>query len=190
MDTSLETLRKKENAQILHHLFEIKAIAKQKSLGSGIDKTIGDLFLQGVGQFHLEDALEELRPIGYRQSKYSFVPPKTERTDETIRKENRDIVRHLIGVRNVVNTKCSRCDANCMGCSFSGREDFNIETGMRIIFLYDWKAILDVVSLTENAYWDDVYAFVNSLADKVGGGIMIHLKDAEFETHYLQSDAR
>lgn len=118
MNNSLEKIREAENNEIAKHLFEIEAIAKQKSIGSGIDKIIGELILHGIGQFSLADGFRSIELIGYDKPHHKFSPQIIERTKDVIHKENKDIVRHLIGIENVINKKCSRCDENCMGCCF------------------------------------------------------------------------
>jgi hypothetical protein len=184
MENLSGTVQEDENNKIADHLYAIEAIAIQKSIGSGLDKIIGELILHGVGQFHLHDGFKGIEAIGYQKTEQQYLPRKITRTEDVIHKENRDLVRHMLNIRNLVNTKCSRCSNNCHGCGFSGREYFNIESGMRIIFLYDWKAILEVVKLEQKAYYDEVYNFVNHLQDKVGGGPIIDFIEPDFETNY------
>lgn len=191
MDNSLEKIREAENNEITNHLLEIKAIAKQKSIGSGIDKIIGELLLHGIGRFNLNRGFSVVKSISYEKPQHAFSPQEIERTRDLIHKENKDIVRHLVAIRNVVNTKCTRCDGNCMGCGFDELEGFfNIESGMRIIYLYDWNAILEVVKFNKDAYRYTVYEFVNNLAIRGRNGEIIELKEPDFETNYLRTDIK
>ena len=104
-------------------------------------------------------------------------------SEKIIHQENRDLVRHLVAIRNIRNTKCARCDGNCLGCYLSGREDFNIGAALKLIMLYDWKAIYEVLGL--GGYYDETNAFVNRLADNTVGEVaQIKISKPEYETNY------
>lgn len=107
-------------------------------------------------------------------------------TGTDIHAENRDIVRHLIGLRNIKNTKCNRCSGpnwgNCVGCSLSGRHDFNVAAGLKLMMLYDWKAIYEVLGLP--GYYDETDEYVFKFADCFAGGPIIKMAKPDYETNY------
>lgn len=195
--TDLDEIRKQENEQVYKHLFAIRRILACKSKRDGADKAVADLFINGFFQFSFKDGLAafgcQVIETNHRRhrieedaeqfEKNVLAEELVDQPEANIGAENRDIVRHLIEIRNIRNTKCARCNFyNCQGCSLSGREYFNVAAGLKLMMLYDWKAIYEVLGLP--GYYDETDEYVFKLADCVGGGPIIKMAKPEYETNY------
>ena len=181
---SIEQIRKNENKDFANHLFAIQAIAKQKSLGTGLDKLLGEMLLNGFGQWHIELGF---RAIGIRiptelPNPFDNVEP-TERTDELIKQENRDLVRHLFDINLIIGSKCNRCTAQCcQGCYFTGRDDFNIGAALVLLFMCDSRAVM---SITGSKHWDNAWELVS----RIPGNFVDHhyAQDTSYEVLYIDN---
>lgn len=188
--TYINTVRHEENEQVYQHLVAIRKIVAYKSMRNGADKAVAELLLNGIFQFSFKDGLEAFSLASFKGGLKRFeqdavVECRTVDMSATvIHKENRDLVRHLIAIRNIRNTKCARCDFfNCQGCYLSGREDFNIGSALKLIMLYDWKAIYEVLGI--GGYYDETNNFVNKLADDTVANVaQIKIAKPEYETNY------
>lgn len=186
--TDINAIRKDENEQVYQHLLAIRKIMAHKLLRDGIEKAIAELVLNGLFQFSFKEGLEAFnwptRTEDLRKfEQQAAVTTQVQTSEDEIHKENRDWVRHLIAIRNIRNTKCARCDFyNCQGCSLSGREYFNIASALKLIMLYDWKAIYEVLGI--KGYYDETDALVYKLADCLGRNQQITMAKPEYETNY------
>ena len=185
----IEEIRKQEREQAYQHLIAIRKIAEYKRHRDGADKAVGELLVNGFFQFSFKDGLFTFCDRAYRYNISEFERDAQVEIDLTkvdMSAENRDIVRHLISLRNIRNTKCSRCDSwqhgGCLGCTLSGREYFNVAAGLKLMMLYDWKAIYEVLGI--NGYYDETDHFVHKLQECLGAGQQIEMAKPEYETNY------
>jgi hypothetical protein len=145
--------------------------------------------MNGFFQFSFKDGLEAFGLLhNYMKptddlDKQATIEIPVDMSQTVIHKENRDLVRHLISIRNIRNTKCERCRGNCLGCYLSGRENFNTGSALKLLMLYDWKAIHEV--LGNGGYYDETNNFVNNLADNTVANVtQIKMAKPEYETNY------
>ena len=191
---NIEEIRKQEKEQAYQHLIAIRKIAEYKIHRDGADKAIGELLINGFFQFsfkHGVDTFECWSPLTQRREdpmtyfeKDAVVEVNLTGTD--IGAENRDIVRHLLALRKIRNTRCGRCSGmaygSCMGCGLSGREYFNSAAGLKLMMLYDWKAIYEVIGI--DGYFDETDEFVYKFQDCLEPGEEIKPAKPEYETNY------
>lgn len=181
---SIENIRKTENRDFVHHLLAIQAIANQKKLGTGLDKLLGEMLLTGFGQWHIDHGFRSVNvymPMKMPNPFENIVP--TDRTDELIKMENRDLVRHLFDINLIIGAKCDRCTAQCcQGCYFTGREDFNIGDALVLLFMCDSQAVM---SVTGSEDWDKAWELVY----RIPGRFIDHYyaKDTLYEVPYIDN---
>jgi hypothetical protein len=191
---NIEEIRKQEKEQAYQHLIAIRKIAEYKRHRDGADKAVGELLVNGFFQFSFKDAIGtfECWPDRLeRRQKIEDVFEEDSKVDvdltgTDIGAENRDIVRHLLALRKIRNTRCGRCSGmaygSCMGCGLSGREYFNTAAGLKLMMLYDWKAIYEVVGI--DGYFDETDEFVYKFQDCLGAEEEIEPAKPELETNY------
>ena len=196
--TNLDEIREQERKEAYQHLLAIRKIVAYKAKRDGADKAIGELFINGFFQFSFKDGLSTFecsvipgprRMHRIEEDEEYFEKNATVEVDlinTDINAENRDIVRHLIALRNIRNTRCSRCSGpnwgNCLGCGLSGREYFNVAAGLKLMMLYDWKAIYEVLGI--KGYFDETNELVYKLEDCLGRNEQIKMAKPEYETNY------
>lgn len=163
----LESIRELENERAANHLFAIKTIASYKANGEGLDKQLGEMLLNNFDQWSIVNGYKAFDIWDYKGPQNAQqIDVSLRRTPELSHAENRDLVRHLVSINNIIAKKCDRCPSmGCMGCWFSGREDFNVGSALVLIHLLDHKSISDVMGL--NGYdesWDFVKYFPGNAA--------------------------
>lgn len=188
----IDEIRTQENEQVYQHLVAIRKIIECKLKRDGADKAVAELFMNGFFQFSFKDGLEafgllhsEINPIDdlKKLEQQATIESSVDMSKKVIHQENRDLARHLISIRNIRNTKCARCGGNCLGCYLSGRENFNIGSALKLMMLYDWKSIHEVVGI--GGYYDETNNFVNRLADDTVANVtQIKMAKPEYETNY------
>ena len=188
----IQEIRRKENEEVYKHLLAIRKIIAYKLKRDGADKAVAELFINGFFQFSFKDGLEAFEllhsytnPVdGLKKlEQQATVEKSVEISKKVIQQENRDLARHLISIRNIRNTKCARCRGDCLGCYLSGREDFNIGSALKLLMLYDWKSIYEVLGI--GGYYDETNNFVNRLADHTVADVaQITMAKPDYETNY------
>ena len=190
----IEEIRKQERKQAYQHLLAIRKIAEYKRHRDGADKAVGELLVSGFFQFSFREAVRAFECYPDRRERRQLpevifeedakVEVNLSGTD--VHAENRDIVRHLLALRKFRNARCGRCSGmaygNCLGCGLSGREYFNTAAGLKLMMLYDWKAIYEVVGI--DGYFDETDEFVHKFQDCLGDTRPIKMSKPELETNY------
>jgi hypothetical protein len=190
----IEIIRQREREQAYQHLLAIRKIAEYKRHRDGADKAVGELLVSGFFQFSFKDAIGTFecwpKRLERRQSPEDLFEEdakvEVDLFGTDVHAENRDIVRHLLALRKIRNARCGRCSGmaygNCLGCGLSGREYFNTAAGLKLMMLYDWKAIYEVVGI--DGYFDETDEFVYKFQDCLGAEEEIEPAKPELETKY------
>ena len=195
---NLDEIREQERKDAYQHLLAIRKIVAYKTKRDGADKAVGELFINGFFQFSFKDGLGTFEcRVAPRLKRVQSIEDDLEQLEKDasvvvdlsktdIKAENRDIVRHLIALRNIRNAKCRRCSGanwgNCQGCGLSGREDFNIAAGLKLMMLYDWKSIYEVLGV--KGYFDETNELVYKLEDCLCRNEQIQMAKPDYETNY------
>ncbi|MCQ2599249.1 MAG: hypothetical protein MJ187_02610 [Alphaproteobacteria bacterium] len=184
---NIEETRKQEAESAYQHLLAIRKIVVYKQMRGGADAAMAELFVNGFFQFSFTYGLQAFNCGDIADFLQNFEQTsiiKENLNKFTSHEENRDIVRHLIELRNIRNTKCARCNSimGCQGCSLSGRENFNIASGLKLMMLCDWTAVYEVLGIP--GYFDETDEFVYKLQDSLEQNAQIKMANPDYETDY------